>query len=322
MGGSSRTARTPVKAHGTGKGLGRHFEGWQPGLLAVLFAAVSAVLAVPQSVTPEIPEPMLAPRALEKVAHEDAQLAKEAERAQLHLDVREVGSAVRAYGLADASGDERALGVERREVAKAVERARPHGEHALVLLRAFQLRSFQRELLRWEATGEVSDELRELSGRFVETAQHDGWVDQRQPGRHLILDETVRAALFKKRWAEITLSRGPAFELTREENVAVLRFLILHPPHEARANLSPVEQERAQRARDTYRLSKIKELYAIDPSYPAELARGTIFYRRHEYPHAVESFRTYLDAHPEGGPYAARANNYLRAALGADSGER
>jgi hypothetical protein len=311
---SSRPVRTVVKANG---GVARHLEGWQPGFLAILVAGVSALLAVPRSVPPtELPEPMIEPRELDRVAQADAALADAAERERLDTDVRAVGSAIIAYNLAEVAGDAVGVARERRAVAEAARRALPQGEEALARLRAHHLRSFQRELRRWETTGEETDTLRELGGLFLENARADRWIE----GRRLLADETVRGALFKKRWSELSLVRG-ALEISIVEQRAVLRFLLLHPHHEGGALAAGAEttragEQRAEYLAEHYRLKKIEEIRALDPGYPADFGRGVVLYRLHSYPQSVEAFRLHLEAHPDG-PYTLRAQNYLRAALGA-----
>jgi len=309
--GSSRSERGAVKAPG---GLGRHLEGWQPGLLAVLVAGIPTLLAVPQPVPPaEIPEPMLDPRALDRLARDEAALATLAEAQRLDTDVRELGSALRAYSLAEAAGDVAGIAQERRNVAQAGKRAAAHGDAEVLRLRAYQLRSFLRELRRWEQTGEETDELRELGGPFLDRARYNGWVE----GRRLLPDDTVRAALFKKRWVELTMLRGPALEAGAPETCALYRFLLLHPPREVTGDArTAAADQRAAHAAEKYRLRKIDELHALDPAYPFELARGVVYYRLHSYGQAVEAFRHHLEDHPDG-PYKLRAQNYLKAALGA-----
>lgn len=318
---SSRPERIPVKPGGAGdrerRGIARHFEGWQPGLLALFLAGSSAVLAVPRSVDPhELPEPVVEPRALDRLALADERLARAAERAALDFDVRALGSAVRAYGVADDAGSGSALEVERKRVAQASARARPHGDQALLELRAWQLRSFLRELARWEATGEETDELRELGGGFIHMVKRTGWVDE--DGRRLRMDAAVRAALFKKRWNELAVLRGAPFELALDESRALFRFLLRNPPREDPPGPRDAQKDAALRialAAEQYRLRKIDELGALDPTFPAQLGRGVVFYRLHRYPLAVEAFRRHLEDHPEG-PFTLRAQNYLRAALG------
>lgn len=311
------------------RGIGRHFEGWQPGLLAVLIAGTSAILAVPRSVEPaELPEPLLSPTVIDRIARADETLAAQAQRESeqqrgLDLDVRALGSAIRAYGLADYDGKDSLVVITRRNVADTSARARAHGDEAMAKLRAYQLRSFLRELRRWEARGEESDELRELGGAFVAMAMRNGWTD----GRALRMDDAVRRALFKKRWNDLTQARGERFELALEEQRALLRFLLRHPPREEAESTKPSrlprrmkQDDRAAFITDQYRLRKIEELAKIDPGYPADLARGVVLYRMRRFASATEMFRRHLDAHPDG-PNTLRVQNHLRAALGHASDE-
>ncbi len=309
-------ARAPTTRVKEPQGLARHFEGWQPGLLAVFLAGSSAILAVPRSIQPtEIPAPIAAPRALERVAREDAALAAAAERERLEVDVRALGRAMREYGLADADGNDAKIVEARRDIAQAAGRARAQGDVPLLRLRAYQLASFQRELKRWEGTGEQTEELRELGGPFIESARRNGWID----GRRLLPGPAVRAALFKKRWTSLAALTGEAFDLTLDETRALYAFLLDHPPHESLAP-SPRDPEgkgasmRVAMAAETFRLQKLEELHRVDPSYPLDLARGVVLYRLRRYSLAVDAFQRHLDDHPEG-PFALRAQNYLRAAL-------
>jgi hypothetical protein len=187
------------------------------------------------------------------------------------------------------------------------------GEAALTRLRDYQLRSFLRELSRWEETGEETDELRELGGSFIAGARKSGWIE----GRRLLPDATVRAVLFKKRWMELGMLHGRALDITPPESRALYRFLLLHPPREGAGDTETKAGElRREYQAEHYRLKKIEDLRTLDPAYPVDLGRGVVLYRLHSYPQAVEAFRRHLDAHPDG-PYTLRAQNYLRAALGA-----
>ncbi len=301
-------------------GLARHFEGWQPGLLAVFLAGSSAAVAVPRPVVPvDVPEPMLDPRALSRAALADDALARAAEerRPPLDFDVRTLGSAICAYGLADAGDEDSMVVVQRQRVAEAVARARTHGDASLVMLRAFEMASFLRELRRWEAEGKESDALHEVGGGFVTMAARNHWMAR--DGRRLLMDDAVRRALFKKRWNELVMVSGPPFELGSEETRALLRFFIQHPPRDespgaALPALGGGPDQRAAFAAEQYRLKKIDELATIDPSYPADLARGVVNFHLHRYPVATGLFRRYLEAHPDGA-LTLRAQNYLDAAL-------
>lgn len=324
---SSRAKDSAVKADGTSerepRGWSRHFEGWQPALLALFIAGTSAVVAVPRSVDPiEVPLPLIAPATMERVHRADDALAARAEAESkrnepLDFDVRSLGSAIRAYGLADASGRDADVIVARRDLTEAARRARAHGEEPLTKLRAYQLRAFLRALRVWEATADEPAELRELGGGFTVMARQNGWVSR---GR-LIMGEDVRRVLFKRRWAEITMLKGSGFDLTTDEQRVLHRFLIAHPPRdEAESAPGPLrarrvgKDERATFLLEQYRLRKIEELAKIDPGYPADFARGVVLYRMRRYGGATEFFRRHLDAHPDG-PLTLRAQNHLRASL-------
>lgn len=327
---SFRAKSSGVKAHGearAAKGLARHFEGWQPGLLAIFLAGTSAILAVPRAIDPsELPEPMIAPASLDRIAKGEAALAaraeiESAEKKPLDFDVRALGSAIRAYGIADIDGRDAIVVAARRDVVEAAKRARAQGEEPLLKLRAFQLRAFLRALSQWETRGGESDDLRELGGSFLRAASRNGWVR----GRQLVMDEPARRALFKKRWNEITMTKGERFDLAIDEQRAMLRFLLRFPPRDDAETPGPKprklqEDERVAFAAGQYRMRKIDELAKIDPSYPADFARGVVLYRLRRFASATEMFRRHLDAHPEG-PLTLRAQNHLRASLGHASDE-
>jgi TolA-binding protein len=121
--------------------------------------------------------------------------------------------------------------------------------------------------------------------------------------------------MFKKRWNELSYAKGPAFELGLEEQRALYRFLLTHPPADEQKPATPLARtEQVAFHAEQYRLRKIEELAHLDPEYPADLARGVALYRIGRYPQATERFATWVEAHPDG-PYAQRARNYWRASL-------
>jgi tetratricopeptide (TPR) repeat protein len=298
----------------------------------VFLAGTCALLAVPRPVAPdEVPDPTIDPRALERAARADEALARAAERERLDVDVRALGDAVRAYGRADEAGDEAALVAARRRVVEAARQATRFGAEAVVRLRAYELGSFLRELRRWEATGEVTDELRELGGGFLHTLERNRWVG---PGRRVRMERAALAASFKKRWNDLTQLQGTALDPDLDELRALYRFLLHNPAADrflapsvhdggspGRPGSAPIPPRgtagsgAASSAADQFRLRKVDELSALDPSYPRDLARGVLQFRLGRYPLAVEAFRRHLEMHPEG-PHTLRAQNYLRAALG------
>jgi hypothetical protein len=246
----------------------------------------------------------------------------------LDVDVLELGTAIFAYGEADAAGDDVALGRERRRVLDAAERAARVGAPALLALRAHHLRSFLQEIGRWEQSGEESAKLQRLAGGFLRMVRRNGWATGPGPAARrtrLLMGRPVLAAFFKKHWSEITGLSGELFALTLDESRVFYRFLLQHPlrsPEGAAPPAPPLamlpaaatapEVERAAMAQ--YRLKKLGELAAVDPSFPVHLARGVVLYQLQRYPLAVEAFRRHLEAAPDG-PLTLRAQNYLRAAL-------
>jgi hypothetical protein len=314
-------------------GVARHLEGWQGLVVSVFIAGSVAALVVPRPVEPlEVPAPSVDPEAIARVEAADDADADAVERGSaddersLDADVRELGSALRAYGRADADADEGKLVLERQRVAAVVARAVEASPDDVRRLRAYHLRRFVVAVRAWESGGAEPDDLRELGGGFLRMLRRHGWVDEvRGPRRVLMPDAALRVS-FKKRWNEVAGLRGPALALTLDEQRALLGFLIQSPPGPSGWRPEPADQPpgRSKVPRptigstafeDQISLKKIDELAAVDPTYPAELARGAVLYRLRRYPLAVEAFRRHLEAHPDG-PHALRAQNYLRAALG------
>jgi hypothetical protein len=330
-------------------GWARHLDGWQPAVVAIFIAGSTAALAVPRPVEPaDVPLPLADPRALARaVASDEARAAaldpgvatsgsiggeapswapaQPAER-KLDVDVRELGSAVRAFGLADAAPERRddAIVAARGRLVAAFGPALAQGAEAVLALRAWQQRAFVRAVRRWEATGEETDDLRALGGDFLGLLRRSGWVEEspgeRAGARRVAPDGVVLGVLFKKRWNKVVGVQGPPFEPTLDEERALYRFLLTNPLHEAPQGArdgasAGAARAAARRRADEYRLKKIGELAALDPAYPHHLARGVVLYRLGRYADAAAAFQRHLDASPEGA-HALRSRNYLRAALG------
>lgn len=344
---SSRPRRAPVKsgAHeqrppgaAGAQGWSRHLEGWQPAAVAIFIAGSVAALVVPRPIEPaDVPVPRVDPHALARVVEADAARAEALEpvslgprregpaRVTLDLDVRELGAAVRAFGLVDANPGRKdaELIAARTRLAEAVRPALAQGEEPVLALRAFQQRAFLREVCRWRATGKESDALRELGGDVLGLLRRSGWLEEGAGLRRVAAPDVALGVMFKKRWNAVVGIEGGPFEPALDEQRALYAFLIAHPIRDAApatvpARDAPTAAARAlsaRRAEDQYRLKKIEEIAALDPSYPRDLARGVVLYRLERYLAAVEAFRRHLDASPEG-PHTLRAQNYLRAALG------
>jgi len=309
---SSRPERSAVKAASkVRRGIGRHFEGWQPAALSILLAGSTALIAVPRPVEPvDLPEPRVDMRAIGRTIEHDLELARRAERERLDVDVLELGTALFAYGEAEAAGDELRLMRERRRVIDAAARAAQVGEEPVLALRAHHQRTFIRELHHWAATGEVSERLQKVGGRAAEMIEQNGWIEKKR----LVIDDAMLAVMFKKRFREVTALSAAAFAPTLEEERLFYRALLRRPGSPRLSSTSRMSKEANRVITLQYRLKKVEELSNLDPSYPLELAKGVLLYRLGRYPQAVESFRRHLEASPDG-PGTLRAQNYLRAAL-------
>lgn len=285
----------------------------------------------------EIPEPAVRPDALAAGLQADTvrarTMAERAERGDLDYDVRALGDAVRAFGRAEAEGDDAALERARRRTVEAAHGAIAREPDAVIGLRAYQTRAFLAEVRAFERTGAASPDLEALAGPFARSLVAYRWYDEAE--RRLLLDDAALRALYKKRWNELTGLTGPAFALSLDEQRALLRFLIAHPAL-ARAKLGPragteatragteatragTEATRARALRDDAianerRIEKIRELARLDPSFPGALAEGVVLFRLERYEAAAMAFEKHLAAFPDG-PWTLRARNYLKAAL-------
>jgi hypothetical protein len=292
------------------RGFHRHFEGWQPGLIAVALAGIVALLAVPRSVEPyELPLPKADMQQLRRIAQADDDVAKRIVRSPLDVDVRAVGSLLRAFGKADATRDDAMLAQLRSRISLAVPVARTQGDAPLLSLRAYQSNAFLQEVTRFGTTGEVSSELVELGGSFADVLIRNRWCVGSHPCV-MRMGEHAQRAIFKRRWNEISGVAGGAFDLTLDEQRAFYEFLLRYPPLQGNQTSDSVNP----RVDGPYLLRKVDELSVIDPDYPRLFARGIIQFRTGDFRRAAESFATHLETSPDG-PWAIRAQNHLRAAL-------
>lgn len=302
---SDRSASRPSEP----RGFRRHFEGWQPGLVAVALAGITALLAVPRSVEPtELPRPIADPRELRHIQAADDAAVRNISRSPLDPDVRALGSLLRAFGQADAARDEPMLAQLRTRISSAVLVAKNQGNDQLLALRAYQMQAFLREVRHFVIVGESSPELEELGGSFPHALVRYGWCAGPFPCVMQMGEQALRV-MFKRRWNEISgLTDGP-FTPSVDELRVFYDFLLHHPP---------LQNERLSYTGPSfdgsYLLRKIDELASIDPTYPRFFARGIIQYRAGDFRRASQSFSAHIDASPDG-PWTLRAQNHLRAAL-------
>jgi hypothetical protein len=317
-------------------------------LVPVGIAIVLGTLLAPHRAAPEgVPLPIADTRALARIVAADHELAERARRESLPGPLRALGSAIRDFHTLEArDADAHALGDARRSIDRALIDALPGGSDALLRLRAVELEGFVNEVKRFEEAGEESAELQALAGGFVRSMKNEGWCD----GRTLAPAEPVLRVMFKQMWNAflgLGASRGAppaapsgqgvrlsALDPTVDEQRALYAFYLSHArpskamgdaiasarrgARDAKSCAALVEAERV--ATESWRLEHIARLSAIDPSYPADYARGVAHFGRAEYRVSADAFRKWLGNHPDG-PLALRAQNFLRVAADADRPE-
>jgi hypothetical protein len=302
-------------------------------LVPVGLAFMIGVLLLPRHAPPEtVPLPVADPRALAHAAAADHELAEQARREALPGPVRALGSAIRDFHGREAKSTEASeLYEPRRTVDAALRDAVQGGPGPLLELRAVQLEGFLAEIDHFEATGEESPELQALAGGFVRSLAAEGWAE----GRHLAPDRAALRAMFKQMWVSFLHLEGmPELRATLDEERARYAFYLSHA-HVARPVREAIAAARrgARDARscaaidaselaavESWRLEHIARLAALDPAYPADYARGIASYRKGDFRSSAKAFRAWLMEHPDG-PYALRAQNYLRSAANAESVE-
>ncbi len=297
----SRTASGPGSE--AKKGLARHLEGWQLGVVIVVMAWVAVLLMVPRTEVPEdVPLPQLAPR---EVRASRARAAAESRRLATHemsANLRLLAARLKAYGLAEHGDDKRRmveLGQLTQEVGAPL--AVLEREHVLDL-RAHLAERFVESFSEFVRTGVETEELAWLGGNVVPMFRKNGWLDDTaEPEFDLVL-----RALHKRRFNKLL---GPDVDLPLDsaEERAKVRFLMQHPP------LPPVADPHGLFA-GQFLLGQIEDAVALDPSYPRHYARGIALFRIGRYEASAVAFDSFL-AEREDGPYRIRAANYLKAAI-------
>ncbi|HET9929851.1 MAG TPA: hypothetical protein VFQ35_04155 [Polyangiaceae bacterium] len=280
----------------------RHLEGWELGLLAVVFAMLAVWLALPRPVEPRlVPLPEVDRRVLARSVALDVERAVRAHERPLAYEVRALGEFVRRHGAAVARHDTGAATEARDEARRLCRSLAARGLfEELQVLRATQTRLFLDAVERFRQGEKDDRELSELGANFVERGQRSGWLDA--DGRVLLSTEELRA-LYRMRWAELT----GALEIGRlrpslDEFRLYYRVLLEHPE-----GLSPPEQ-------DERRLAYVTALARIDSEFPTDLARGVLLARLGRVRSAYDAFSAFVVSH-EQGPWVLRARNYALWAL-------
>ena len=298
-------------------------------LVPATVAIVMMVLMMPRAAAPSsVPVPEVDERALTRAMRIDDERAARAKATRLPTDVLAIGTGVRALQSARQKEDLLAIDVARATLddARRALGQRSDWEEDLLALRAVQASAFLEELARYEASGEISKDLDELGGAaFLRRMSLAGWTE----GRHVILPEAARRVAFKIMWnAIVGVEAHPAFLPALDEQRALYAVYLAHPSAgelelrtlEAmrRSATTPEACARAaaedRRIREAWRADKIRRLGEIDPSYPTAYALGVSYHLGGRYDLASDSFRSWLDMHPDG-PWSLRARNHLKASL-------
>jgi hypothetical protein len=295
-----------------------------PLILAVLLGA----LMLPRRAHPDVvPLPPVDDRELTRIIAVDHGRAETARRQTLSGSVRELGSKIRDFHLAEVEADEPLRpNLARTAIDRTLPRALESGGVEEVLrLRALQLEEFLAEVQRFEAKGVASKELDAVGGTYIRTMTTAGWA----AGRRVFMNDAERRSAFKVTWNKLVGVEGRhEFSLLPDENRVLYGFYFRHPhaPESKRDALRTrwlaandraacdriADEERV--AENGWLLQKLKEYASTDPSYPLTYARGVALFQRHEYVAAAQAFQDWLDEHPNG-PWTLRARNHREAAL-------
>ncbi|MBL9025587.1 MAG: hypothetical protein JNL21_25550 [Myxococcales bacterium] len=286
-----------------GKGLARHFEGWQLGVVIVAMAAIAVAVMVPRSVLPEeVPLPRLAPREVAEARARAVASGRALDGAAPSENVRILAARLRAYSLAEHAGD-------RLEMQHAAERvlelsgpllvAEPQ---AMLDLRAHLTERFVRAFYVFARTGAEVEDLAVVGGDAAQTFTKKGWVDDsNDPTFDLVL-----RSFYKRRFGGL-VSPGAPLPIDDVEERARVRFLIRHPPR-----LDFPDPQGLFSGH--YVLSQLDDAAALDPAYPLRYAQGIALFHVGKYEASAAAFDAYLLERPDG-PYHLRAVNYLKTAV-------
>ena len=303
--------------------------GYLLGLVPLGAGVVLGTLCLPRAIPPEdVPVPVANGQVLAQVrAADQARAAK----GPLPDDVRSLGTALRTFNAREAKQgvDPYVTPTTMNEARMAVDLVLgplliAKSDDALLALRASQLESFVGEMHAFERTGAVSPELEALGGAFVRRLTDVGWCHERT----CAVDDDALRVMFKLAWDALVRLERPPFDPTLDEERALYAFYLRHP-HAPEATRKRIDEaagaartpkacralaEGEALAAEQWRLEKLKRLAQIDPDYPAAYAIGVSQYRRKNFGAAADSFRDWIDAHPDGR-WTLRARNYLRASV-------
>jgi len=284
-------------------------EGWQIGALVVFLVAVVTAIVVPRSAIPEsLPAPHMT---ADEIASTRAKNLKTAERAtaqDLPRMTQLVGARIRALGRAEWDKDAKASERVRSDIREASLVAMNQDPESLILLRAYQAQRFVRAYCDYLRSGEGSIDLIELGGTITSEMAEVGWLNVLAEAPHDT--DLILSALFKKRFTKLVAPQHPALEPDTVEERALIAYRMQHPPKRAGTET----QSELDAVNGDFLLKQIHALSQIDPTYPAQYARGIVFFKMGRFEDAAISFDAYL-LQVQNGPYRLRTINHLKAAV-------
>lgn len=296
-------------------------------LVPVSVCVILLALLMPRSTRPEsVPLPLVDDRAFTAAVEEDVARARDARQKPLPAAVLGVGTAFRAFQAAAARrADETATVQVRTALNAAVSVVTRRGEASSALrdLRALQLEAFLEAERAFEHTHQVTPDLQELGGPFVDRMRAVGWLENDR----FVGDERQLRVAYKAMWNAVIGDATPELALTLDEQRALYGLYLAHPhapeirrdelAAERAAARTEAECDRAlatyRRAVESWRADKIRALGRMDPTYPTQYALGVALYRAGQHDLAAQAFQAWLSTHPDG-PYSLRAKNHLKAA--------
>jgi hypothetical protein len=194
----------------------------------------------------------------------------------------------------------------------------------LLALRATQLEGFVREVHAFERTGTQSPELLALGGPFVRRMHEAGWCHEHT----CVFDDSALRVMYKLAWNGLLHLERLPFALALDEQRALFAFY-LRRPHASETARKRIDDARATAPSDKacaalveaealgaeqWRIERVHRLAELDAEYPRDYALGILHYRHKDYSAAANSFRDWLQDHPDGS-WTLRARDYLRASL-------
>lgn len=236
-------------------------------LAFALVSIVSTLIVVPRPTNPQlVPLPRFDMLAAQRLDDVERQRARAVMGGALPNSVRSIGEQLRRVGFKLAVGH----GVSARRLERleldALSLAMANRHEEMLQLRALQSELFVDAVHRYEQSGEISRDLRELGGNFVAFLER-GW-SQSEVG--VVFSDAELRLLYRNHFNKLTgLTHHRPFAPELEERRWYYATLFEHPP------VAPSDAD----AKDEARLRYAAALGKADQAYDARLAQGLLHLR-------------------------------------------